>query len=218
MQRGHYHDSCKIAYTIDVSSNDGIDATSREIILGSARTLSKRPMSHEPREKQKRTRCLMRSYTLLSWYRSPVRGSVYGAFGTSSGVLKKRGVGWGTYVESGDVAVVSGREQRRGRFDRGVCACVCVKRHDQERDNVQVGTSSSPPRSPSTRLRSRSVRSRSRSWPRTVLRFFVRRFGFLAYVADLNGRGRWSRERCSASVSSYRQRVHTTPRDGRTGV
>ena len=53
------------------------------------------------------------------------------------------------------------------------------------------------------RLRSRSVLSRSRSCPSTVLRFLVLLVGFLAYVRDLNGRGRWRRESCSARVCVF---------------
>ena len=61
----------------------------------------------------------MRSYTLLSWYLSPVRGSVYGACHVQR-ITTRDGVS-DMYLEPCDVTVVAGRQERGRCFDRGVC-------------------------------------------------------------------------------------------------
>ena len=137
-----------------------------------------------------------------------------------------------THVESRDVAVVAGRQERGRSFDRGVCERV-RRREFGRGKNVQVGTSSSSSvvLAPSTsmamsrsrssrarRLRSRSVRSRSRSWPRTFLRFLVRRLAFLEWAVVLKGRGRLRKESCSARVcgcDQWRARASGRVTDGR---
>lgn len=205
--------------SMHMSSHDGVDASRGEIIFGDAWTLLSNQILSNHARATRTHEVLDQIVHALVVVPKPSTGiRIRRLLGIQIGCTFRCESSRCTHLETGDVAIVSRREERWGRLERRVYINVSTQGRSStggRGTSLQVGTSSSSPsttianaRSPfATRRRSRSALSRSRSCPSTVLRFLVRRVvdGCLAWrvwvwVWDLNGRGRWRRESCSARV------------------